>query len=51
MHAIVPNLWFDGRAEEAAEFYVSVFPSSRILGKTHYTEAGPGQPGTVMTVE
>jgi predicted 3-demethylubiquinone-9 3-methyltransferase (glyoxalase superfamily) len=51
MHAIVPNLWFDGRAEEAAEFYVSVFPSSRILGKTHYTEAGPGEPGTVMTVE
>ena len=49
---IVPNLWFDTQAEEAAEFYVSVFgDGSRIVSKAHYTEAGPGEPGTVMTVE
>ena len=48
---IVPNLWFDKQAEEAAEFYCSVFPDSRIVGKTHYPEGSPGEPGTVMTVE
>jgi predicted 3-demethylubiquinone-9 3-methyltransferase (glyoxalase superfamily) len=51
MPSIVPNLWFDGNAEQAAEFYVSVFPNSRILSTTSYTEAGPGVPGTVVTVE
>ena len=50
-HAIIPNLWFDGRAEEAAEFYTSVFPNSRIVGKAHYTENSPGEAGTVMTVD
>jgi predicted 3-demethylubiquinone-9 3-methyltransferase (glyoxalase superfamily) len=49
--SITPNLWFDTQAEEAAEFYVSVFPNSRITGKTHYTDAAPGKTGTVMTVE
>jgi predicted 3-demethylubiquinone-9 3-methyltransferase (glyoxalase superfamily) len=48
---ITPNLWFDTEAEEAAEFYVSVFPNSRIVGVLHYTEAGPRPAGTVMTVE
>jgi predicted 3-demethylubiquinone-9 3-methyltransferase (glyoxalase superfamily) len=48
---IIPNLWFDGQAEEAAEFYTSVFDDSRILGKTHYPENSPGEAGTVMTVE
>jgi predicted 3-demethylubiquinone-9 3-methyltransferase (glyoxalase superfamily) len=48
---IVPNLWFDTQAEEAAQFYCSVFPGSRVLGTTRYTEAGPGEPGSVMTVE
>ena len=48
---IIPNLWFDGQAEEAANFYVSVFPSGRIVATTPYTQAGPGEPGTVMTVE
>ena len=48
---IVPNLWFDGQAEEAAAFYVSVFEDGRILHTAHYTEAGPGEPGSVMTVE
>jgi predicted 3-demethylubiquinone-9 3-methyltransferase (glyoxalase superfamily) len=48
---IVPNLWFDTEAEEAAEFYISVFKDSRIVNKTHYTEAGPREAGMVMTVE
>jgi predicted 3-demethylubiquinone-9 3-methyltransferase (glyoxalase superfamily) len=48
---IIPNLWFDTQAEEAAEFYVSVFKNSRIVHVMRYTEAGPGEPGTVVTVE
>jgi predicted 3-demethylubiquinone-9 3-methyltransferase (glyoxalase superfamily) len=48
---IVPNLWFDTEAEEAAGFYVSVFKDARIVGTTRYGEAGPGPAGTVMTVE
>lgn len=48
---IVPNLWFDNEAEEAAEFYVDVFEDSRIVNVTHYTEAGPRETGMVMTVE
>ena len=51
MPRIVPNLWFDGQALEAAEFYVSVFPNSEITRVTHYTEAGPGPAGSVITVE
>ena len=48
---IIPNLWFDTEAEEAAEFYVSVFKTGRILSVAHYTEAGPREAGMVMTVE
>jgi predicted 3-demethylubiquinone-9 3-methyltransferase (glyoxalase superfamily) len=48
---ITPNLWFDDRAQEAAEFYVSVFERSRIVEITHYTGAGPRPAGTVMTVD
>jgi predicted 3-demethylubiquinone-9 3-methyltransferase (glyoxalase superfamily) len=48
---IIPNLWFDTEAEEAAGFYVSVFPNSRIVNVTHYNEAGPREAGMVMTVE
>ena len=48
---IVPNLWFDTEAEEAAAFYVGVFENSRIVNVTHYTEAGPRDAGMVMTVE
>jgi predicted 3-demethylubiquinone-9 3-methyltransferase (glyoxalase superfamily) len=48
---IVPNLWFDGQAEQAAEFYCSVFPNSRVVAVARYTEAGPGPAGSVMTVE
>jgi predicted 3-demethylubiquinone-9 3-methyltransferase (glyoxalase superfamily) len=48
---IVPNLWFDTEAEEAARFYVSVFDNSRIVNITHYTESAPREAGMVMTVE
>ena len=51
MPRITPNLWFDTNGQEAAEFYVSVFPNSAITGMTHYGEAGPGPAGTVLTVE
>ncbi|MBV1949258.1 VOC family protein [Streptomyces sp. BV129] len=44
-------LWFDGQAEEAAHYYVSVFKDSGIGRVTHWSEAGPGEPGTVLTVE
>jgi predicted 3-demethylubiquinone-9 3-methyltransferase (glyoxalase superfamily) len=51
---ISPCLWFDGKAEEAAKFYVSIFPNSRIVHTSHYGEVGKEQhrqkPGTVMTV-
>jgi predicted 3-demethylubiquinone-9 3-methyltransferase (glyoxalase superfamily) len=50
-HRITPNLWFDGNAEEAADFYVSVFDNARIVSTAHYTESAPGETGTVMTVE
>jgi predicted 3-demethylubiquinone-9 3-methyltransferase (glyoxalase superfamily) len=48
---ITPNLWFDTEAEDAANFYISVFKNGRIVDKTHYTEAGPREAGMVMTVE
>ncbi|GAA2600209.1 VOC family protein [Streptomyces axinellae] len=43
-------LWFDNQAQEAAEFYVSLFDNSRIVETTRYGEAGPGEPGSVMVV-
>lgn len=46
-----PCLWFDTQAEEAANFYVSVFPNSRITDVMHYGEAGPRDAGMVMLVE
>ena len=48
---IVPNLWFDTEAEEAAEFYISVFKDGRIVNVTHYTENAPREARMVMTVE
>lgn len=48
---ITPNLWFDTEAEEAAQFYTEVFPNSRIVNVTHYTEGAPREAGMVMTVE
>lgn len=51
MVSITPHLWFDDNAQEAAQFYVAVFPNSRILGVQRYTDAGPGEPGAVVTVD
>jgi predicted 3-demethylubiquinone-9 3-methyltransferase (glyoxalase superfamily) len=51
MPPITPNLWFDTQGLEAAEFYVSVFPNSRITHVSHHTDAGPREEGTVLTVE
>jgi predicted 3-demethylubiquinone-9 3-methyltransferase (glyoxalase superfamily) len=48
---IKPFLWFDTEAEEAAEFYTSIFENSRIVHVARYTEAGPRPAGMVMTVE
>jgi len=50
MHDITPWLWFDMQAEQAAEFYTSVFPNSRILDVSRYGEGGPRPAGTAMTV-
>jgi predicted 3-demethylubiquinone-9 3-methyltransferase (glyoxalase superfamily) len=44
-------LWFDGQAEEAAKFYVSVFKNSEIKTITHYGDEPPGKKGQVMTVD
>ncbi|GAB7186745.1 putative 3-demethylubiquinone-9 3-methyltransferase [Kitasatospora sp. Ki12] len=51
MKNISTFLWFDDQAEEAAAFYTSLFPDSRITRVTRYGEAGPGVPGSVMTVD
>jgi predicted 3-demethylubiquinone-9 3-methyltransferase (glyoxalase superfamily) len=47
---ITPFLWFDGKAEEAASFYISVFPNSKIGSVGRYGPGSPGPEGTVMTV-
>jgi predicted 3-demethylubiquinone-9 3-methyltransferase (glyoxalase superfamily) len=51
MPSITPFLWFTGQAEEAAEFYVSVFENSRITDVSRYGEPGPGPAGSVMTID
>lgn len=48
MPTITPSLWFDNNLEEAAEFYISIFPNSSIESIERYTEAGPGTPGDVV---
>ncbi len=54
MQKLVPCLWFDDTAEEAAHFYISIFKNSKIVNVTHYGEAGAEgsgrAKGTVMTV-
>ena len=50
MQKITPNLWFDTEAEEAANFYTSIFKDSEITDVSHYGEAGPRPAGTVLTV-
>jgi predicted 3-demethylubiquinone-9 3-methyltransferase (glyoxalase superfamily) len=49
MQKITPFLWFDGKAEEAMNFYTSIFKNSKILNITRYGPGGPGPEGTVMT--
>ncbi len=51
MQTIKPFLWFNSQAEAAAEFYVSVFPNSRIVTVNRCGEAGPGPVGSVLLVE
>jgi len=46
---ITPFLWFDNQAEEAMNFYVSIFRNSRVVSVTRYGDAGPGPKGTVMS--
>ena len=50
MNTITPCLWFDTEGEDAANFYTSVFPNSKIVDVARYGEAGPRAAGTVMTV-
>ncbi len=50
MQKIIPFLWFDNQAEEAANFYTSIFKNSKVLNIARYGEAGPRPAGTVMTV-
>jgi predicted 3-demethylubiquinone-9 3-methyltransferase (glyoxalase superfamily) len=51
MNKVTPCLWFDTEAEEAAQFYTSVFPNSKMGEITHYGSAGPREEGMVLTVE
>jgi predicted 3-demethylubiquinone-9 3-methyltransferase (glyoxalase superfamily) len=49
MHKITPFLWFDDKAEEAMNFYVSIFKNSKVGRVSRYGEAGPGPKGAVMS--
>ena len=49
MQKITPFLWFDGKAEEAMNFYMSIFENSKVVNVSRYGEAGPGPKGSVMT--
>lgn len=49
MQKITPFLWFDSKAEEAMNFYVSIFKNSKVVGVSRYGDAGPGPKGSVMT--
>jgi predicted 3-demethylubiquinone-9 3-methyltransferase (glyoxalase superfamily) len=51
MPNITPNLWFDTQGNEAADFYVSIFPNSRITNVSLYGDAGPRPAGTVLAVD
>jgi predicted 3-demethylubiquinone-9 3-methyltransferase (glyoxalase superfamily) len=51
MQKITPFLWFDNNAEEAAQFYTSIFKNSKILNVSRYGDAGPGPKGSVMVVK
>ena len=47
---IIPFLWFDANAEEAIDFYISVFRSAKVTGITRYGDSGPGPKGSVMSI-
>lgn len=49
MPSITPTLWFDDNLEEAAAFYASIFPNSSLDGLNRATDAGPGEPGSVLS--
>jgi predicted 3-demethylubiquinone-9 3-methyltransferase (glyoxalase superfamily) len=49
MPSITPSLWFDNDLEEAAEFYTSVFPNSKIESMNRFNQPGPGTPGEVVS--
>jgi len=51
MNKITPFLWFDSNAEDAANFYLSVFPNSKKLGELRVTEAGPGPIGSLLVID
>jgi predicted 3-demethylubiquinone-9 3-methyltransferase (glyoxalase superfamily) len=51
MQKITPFLWFDDKAEEAMNFYISIFKNSKVVGVTRYGDAGPGPKGTIMTAK
>lgn len=50
MQKITPFLWFDGKAEEAANFYISIFENSEVTNIMHYGKGGPAPEGSVMSV-
>lgn len=50
MQSITPFLWYDGNAEEAVELYTSVFPNSRVVSVMRQGEAGPNEPGSVLSI-
>ena len=50
MQKITPFLWFDDNAEEAANFYTSIFKNAKVGDVVRYSEAGPGPAGSVLTV-
>lgn len=50
MQKITPFLWFDKNAEEAVNFYISIFKDSKVLSVTRFGEAGPGPAGSVLTI-
>jgi len=51
MQKIIPFLWFNGQAEEAMNFYTSIFKNSKVLSVARYGDAGPGPKGSVMTAQ
>jgi predicted 3-demethylubiquinone-9 3-methyltransferase (glyoxalase superfamily) len=49
-HKIIPHLWFDANAEAAVNFYLTLFPQSKITSTSRYGDGGPGPKGSVMSI-